>query len=160
MIATNTTASVVLAAGEGRAYWVWGDRYRLKITGAQTDGAYAVVECEVGPQSGTPPHIHHAEDETFYILDGTLTLWIEGEAVQAGAGSYIAIPRGVVHAWKNESGGQVRMLTSVVPAGFEQFFVAIGTPIDDQTQSAPVLTPAMIEEAVRLAPRFHMEVVG
>jgi hypothetical protein len=52
------------------------------------------------------------------------------------------------------------MLTSVVPAGFEQFFVAIGTPIDDQTQSAPVLTPAMIEEAVRLAPRFHMEVVG
>ena len=151
---------VILNQNEGRKLWVWGDLYTIKISGAETNGAYALTECLVGPESGTPAHIHHAEDEMFYILRGELSVWVEGEKSLAGAGSYVYIPRGTVHAWKNESAEQTRFLTSVTPAGFEQFFAVIGNEVTDDLPTPPTLTPEMIETAIRLAPDFHMEVVN
>ena len=159
LFAEASQTAVIVKPDEGRKLWVWGDLYTIKISGAETNGAYALIECVVGPESGTPLHIHHAEDEMFYILSGALSVWTEGQKTVVGTGSYVYIPQGLVHAWKNESDEPVRFLTSVTPAGFEQFFVAIGQVVSEALPTPPALTPEMIDTAMRLAPDFHMEVV-
>ena len=61
---------VLLNPGEGDSFWVLGDLYTFKVTGKQTNGAFTVVDQVIQPQSGPPPHIHHREDEAFYVLAG------------------------------------------------------------------------------------------
>jgi len=156
---TKSANPVILKGKEGRHFWVWDDLYTVKITGNESNGAYALIECAVQPQSGTPPHIHHAEAEMFYILAGELTVWVADQRVQATAGSYVYIPQGTVHCYKNESQNVVTMLASMTPAGFEQFLIAIGDETDG-SDTAPPVTPQMIEEAIRLAPKYRMEVLS
>ncbi len=63
-----------LPADTGPSYWGPGDRYTFLVTGAQTNGAYFIMEAIVPPGGGPPPHIHHREEESFYLLEGTLDI--------------------------------------------------------------------------------------
>lgn len=65
---------IICEPSNGRDYDAWGDRYSFKTTSAESGGAHALFEMHVKPGSGTPPHIHHAEDEMFYVLEGELSL--------------------------------------------------------------------------------------
>ena len=87
-------AGVPLALGAG-------ERFIWKATGARTGGALDVGELLVAPGVGPPEHIHHANDETFYVLDGTFRFTVAGQQHVAEAGAFIFIPRGVPHAWQN-----------------------------------------------------------
>jgi quercetin dioxygenase-like cupin family protein len=61
-------------AGTGTAYWGPGELMIFLITGEETGGAFLMSEISVAPGGGTPPHIHHREDEAFRLLEGTLTI--------------------------------------------------------------------------------------
>ena len=160
MLTSVFSEATVVAAGEGRKLWVGSGLYTLLVEGDDTNGRYALVDLRVEPGDGTPPHIHHAEDEMFYILEGELALWADGNKTVAGPGAFVYVPMGVVHAFKNESGSAVRFLCGMTPAGFEQFFVAIGTPVSAETPAPPPVGPEFGEKIVRLAPEFHMEIVS
>ncbi len=54
----------------GRTVWFLGETYTVKVPGEATGGAFALFEGLVPPGLGTPPHIHHPNDETFYVLGG------------------------------------------------------------------------------------------
>ncbi|MEY4198446.1 MAG: Quercetin 2,3-dioxygenase [Verrucomicrobiota bacterium] len=95
---------------EGPAFSAVGDVYRILATGDQTGGAYALCEARVLPGGGPPPHIHHREDESFFVLEGEITFQLAGKKVVAKAGSFIQGPRGIPHAFKNESTVPARML--------------------------------------------------
>lgn len=95
--------TVCLQPGEGPSFSAVGDVYRFLATGEQTGGAYALCEACVLPGGGPPPHIHHREDESFFILEGEITFLLGDRRVVAKAGSFIQGPRGVPHAFKNES---------------------------------------------------------
>ena len=69
--------SGILRAGEGRAAWVVGDLYTVKASGADTGGAFALIEVLVPPQSGPPPHVHSREDEAFYVLEGEFEVHVD-----------------------------------------------------------------------------------
>lgn len=66
----NKNIEILLNQGEGESLWVLGDLYTFKATGKQTNGDYIVIEQIIQPQNGPPPHIHHREDEAFYVLEG------------------------------------------------------------------------------------------
>ncbi|WP_269537197.1 quercetin 2,3-dioxygenase [Cerasicoccus fimbriatus] len=150
---------IILPSGLGRDFWVWGDRYSFKSTGAETNGAHALLEMNVNPGSGTPPHQHLAEDEMFYVVEGQLTVSVGNEHIVAGPGSYVAVPKGVTHAWANESDDVVKALVFLVPAGFEQFLMRIGEEITDANPTPPPVTDAMIQSAIAIAGDYHMKVV-
>ncbi len=99
-----------------------GDEYRYLATGEETSGAYFMMEAVVPPGAGPPPHIQTREDEGFYVLEGTPTFWVGGREVQARAGTYLNVPRGVVHNFLNQSQEVVRMLILFAPAGIEKMF--------------------------------------
>jgi quercetin dioxygenase-like cupin family protein len=91
----------------------------VKASAESTGGAITVM---VGPPTtgGAPRHVHHREDECFYVLDGTISVEIGDERSEAGRGSFVFLPRDVPHAWDVESATATVMIITV-PGGFEDF---------------------------------------
>ena len=150
---------IIRENAKGRDYLIWGDRYSFKTTSAESNGAHALLEMTVNPGSGTPPHIHHAEDEMFYVLEGELSLWCGDQKFLGKAGSFVAVPKGVVHRWANESAAPAKSLVFLVPGGFEEFLMKIGQPVTDPDHTSQPPTKDEIDFAMSIAGDYHMEVV-
>jgi len=148
-----------LAAGAGLAdVWWKSGRISVKLGGAETGGALAQVESVDPRGTGTPLHLHHHEDETFYVLAGELSVFVDGEELRLAAGDYAMVPRGVPHAYLVRS-AEARMLVSFSPAGFEQAFVELGVPAADSEAPADSVFPGP-EEAARVFAAFGCEILG
>lgn len=155
---TNPGA-VTRTATEGRTIAVVGDVYRFLATGAETNGKYALWEALVLPGGGPPPHVHSREDEGFYVLEGEITFQIGSERRVLTAGMFANMPVGQAHAFRNESGRPARMLISVAPAGIEEMFFEIGTPLPQGSVTAPAPDQAEIEKLLEAAPRYGLEIL-
>ena len=116
----------IVPPGEGKCLWAAGDHYFFKNTGADTGGTYSLFEGLVPPGGGPPPHFHQREYEAFYVLEGELTFHANGASTVAGPGTFVHIPRDLLHTFKNESNRNARMLAIVAPAGMEEFLEEIG----------------------------------
>ena len=141
-------------------YSVGGDRYIFLLTGAETGGAYAVIDALVPPGGGTPPHVHSREDETFHVLEGEMEFVVDGEAKRLGKGEFLFAPRGIPHYFKNVGTGPAKMILTMSPAGFENYFAEIGTLLDGP-QAAPVPpTKEDIEKLISTAPKYGITILG
>ncbi|HSD16273.1 MAG TPA: cupin domain-containing protein [Thermomonas sp.] len=96
---------------------------RVLVPSSATDGRFAVVELTEHPPYRTPAHVHPQMDESFYVLEGTLALEIDGRSQRLPAGSFVHIPRGTVHAQGSADDRPVRLLVTLAPGAFEQFFL-------------------------------------
>ena len=65
-------------------------------------------------------HVHDAEDDAFFILEGEMTFIVEGEDVSAPPGTFVLVPPGVEHGFRNDGEVPVRMLNVHAPAGFDR----------------------------------------
>lgn len=142
--------------GEGRSIWIVGDTYTFKAVGEDTGRALTLLEGEVSPQLGPPPHIHHHEDEFFYVLEGELEFLDNDRTFTASAGSFVYIPRGALHRFKNVGETNARMLVFFTLAGMENFFFEAGLPVQEGG-TAPPLGPEEIERTLAAAPKYGME---
>lgn len=95
---------------------------RFLATSEQTGGRFAVLELVEQGGYMTPPHRHDHMDESFHVLEGVLRVSLAGSTVDYGPGSFVLIPRGVVHAQGSASDQPVRVVMTLVPGGFEAFF--------------------------------------
>ena len=103
-----------------------GDIYRFLATGDQTDGEYFLFEGIVPPGGGPLAHIQNREEEGFYILEGEVTFYTEGKEVVATAGTFLNIPKGVKHRFRNNSDKTAKMLLLFAPSGLENMFNEMG----------------------------------
>lgn len=156
---TNERSAIVRTPGRGRTVAVVGDVYRFLATGDETQGRYAMFEAFVPPGGGPPPHLHTREEESFYVLEGEITFWINGRRVVATAGDFASMPVGVTHAFKNESDRPARMLVSVAPAGLERMFFEVGVPLPEGETAALPPTPQEIEKLLQTAPSYGVEIL-
>ena len=99
-----------------------GDEYRYLATGDDTDGGYYLVEASVPSGGGPPFHIQTREEEAFYILEGELSFYGDDGEVVAGPGTYLNIPKGAKHRFRNNGDATARMLFFFTPAGIEGLF--------------------------------------
>ena len=134
---------MLVPADTGEAYWVMGGMFTYLVTGAESGGSYFTLIVDVGPEVGPPPHIHHLEDEQFYVLEGQLTYSVGDQIFEVQMGDFIHIPRGTVHSFKNGSKPS-RLLATFAPAGIEGFFTEVGDRVDDRLKSPPPVTEAVI----------------
>ena len=101
-----------------------GGRMVLKIPDVLTAGSYSIHDNVLPPRSPGPrPHLHRGHEEVFHVLSGELTLRLAHETLQAEAGSFIVIPRGVVHQPSNPGGQETHVLLIFSPGGMDRFFV-------------------------------------
>lgn len=99
-----------------------GSTAELKIAGDQSSGDWAVVDWHVRAGDEPPIHTHTREDETLYVLDGSITAYLGDQKLTVEAGSYAALPKRVPHGL-TVNGESAHLLVTVVPAGAEYFFV-------------------------------------
>ena len=157
---TTSLAQLIHAApGEGPAFSAVGDVYRILATGEQTGGAYVLSEARVLPGGGPPPHIHHREDEAFFVLEGEITFLLGDKKVVAVAGTFIQGPRGIPHAFKNESNAPARMLLQLTPPGFEKFMAEIAQTVPSFDSPSLPVTPADIQKLLAVAPQYGIEIL-
>ncbi|WP_193194529.1 quercetin 2,3-dioxygenase [Nostoc sp. MG11] len=140
MTAQNKPQAFQVNSTEGRAYWGMGILWIMLATAEDTDGQYSCIE-ELIPQGpAAPDHIHEAADETFYIMEGEATFFVEDQPIKATAGSFVSIPRGTKHAFQIDS-ETVRLLNTYVPAGFEYTIMATTVPAEARTLPPTVSFP-------------------
>lgn len=145
--ANSSSASSIPADDPGRALTVAdpdgadvphisvaGGTYTVLVSGAQTAGRYCLVDMLVPAGGGPPPHRHDFE-EMFTLLEGELEFTFRGNTVSAG--STVNVPANAPHAFKNVSGKTARMLCMCAPAGQDEFFLAVGFPVEGRTSPPP-----------------------
>jgi mannose-6-phosphate isomerase-like protein (cupin superfamily) len=121
-----------LSKGEGEARWWLGSLATIKATGRETGGLYTLVEVLEPEGGGGPLHVHHREDEGFWIMEGELTFRIGDQTLKAGPGSFVFGPRGVPHSYRVDA-GPARILYILSPSGFEEFIHASSEPATSLT---------------------------
>ena len=119
--------------GEGKLVELGGVGVHFKVRGEHTGGAFAVVEHPVAPATIVEPHLHEHEDELSYVLEGVLWARVGDQESELSAGSYLWKPRGVLHSFWNPGPDPVRILETISPAGFENFFEELADLISQPT---------------------------
>ncbi len=116
--------AIVLGPGEGTVVaGSGGTPVVIKVHGDDVvSGGYSFMEMDVPPGPGARPHIHHEADEAFYVVDGELTVVLEGESIVAPAGSFVLVPRGLRHTFRNQGTRLAKAVFILSPPGFERFF--------------------------------------
>jgi quercetin dioxygenase-like cupin family protein len=150
--------SGILRAGNGRAAWVVGDHYTIKASGADTGGAFALIEVLVPPQSGPPPHVHSREDEAFYVLEGEFEVHVGGQRLTAGPGSWVTLAKGSPHHFKNIGPTPAKMLILATPAGLDQFFLEAGREATDSSPESGAVRPEDTKKLLAVAPKYGIEI--
>lgn len=145
--------------GEGEALWAFGGLATIKSSSATTGGRVMVSEQLAPRGAGSPLHVHHREDEWFYVLDGELTFWVGGEVIVAPAGAFVFGPRDVPHTFLVSS-DEARFLLVTEPAGFEDFMRAAGEPAQRLEIPPPPTEAPDFEGLARLAASYGIDIIG
>jgi quercetin dioxygenase-like cupin family protein len=127
---------VAVGNGEGEARWWFAALAVIKATAADTGGQMTIIEVTEPPGSEAPLHVHHREDEGFWILEGDVTLTVGDTTIEAHAGDYAFGPRDIPHSYKVGPDG-CRMLFICTPGGFEHLVIAMSEPAGSRTLPPP-----------------------
>jgi mannose-6-phosphate isomerase-like protein (cupin superfamily) len=108
--------------------------YHYVIKGTDTNSEFGLYRVEMRPQvPGASPHFHRTISESFYVLSGSVSLYNGERWVNAGAGDFLYVPAGGIHAFRNDSEQPASMLILFVPgAPREEYFEAIAKKVAGQ----------------------------
>ena len=154
----STDQLYVSTREEGPFLWFLGTLTQVKATGEQTRSAYSLIEHVIPPGAASPWHVHYADDETFYVIEGEITLLCGDARIQAGPGTWAFGPRGIPHGFRVEGNTPARLLLLTTPAGFDRFILEMSEPA--RGASTPPTTPPDMQKLMKAAATYHMEVLG
>ena len=152
-------APVAIARDEGEARWWFQCLAVIKATAADTGGQMTIIEITEPPGSETPLHVHHREDEGFWILEGDVTLEVGGTIIEAHAGDYAFGPRDIPHRYTVGPAG-CRMLFICTPGGFENLVIAMSQPAASRTLPPPSEVEPDWERIAAIAQAHGAELLG
>jgi quercetin dioxygenase-like cupin family protein len=151
--APSTVEPLLTALDESAARWFLGSRIWQRATAAQTGGVLGLIEQFVPPGVGSPYHVHHHEDEAFYVLAGAIRFFSEGRSWVLGPGGYAFLPRDLPHGFRTEGEAPSRSLLFAYPGGFEGFVAELST-------AEPPAGPPDLGALAAAAGRYGLEIFG
>ena len=158
-MAGAAVSPIAFPHGEGETFWSFGSLVTVKASAETTGGSVTVVEVLAPKGAGSPLHVHHNEDEWFYLIDGELTFWVGGRVIHATAGGFVFGPRDIPHTFTVDS-ELARFLLVAEPGGFEKFMRELSQPALTPTPPPPSTEPPDMELLMKTAARYGMEILG
>ncbi len=132
----------------GQQRWFFGMLAEVKASAADTGGQYSLVEITAPANHQVPLHVHYRDDEGFYVLEGSVTIYVGDQIVELVAGQHAYGPRDVPHTFTIGPDG-ARMLWVLAPSGFEDFIEEVSVPAETPTvPPAHILPPENAAEIV------------
>lgn len=126
MNSTPAKDSIILQPGEGRKYLCGNMTAIFKADEEETNVNYSVSEWWLEPNSDGPgAHLHEANDEVFYVLEGTTSFLVGDKWIDANKGTFLRIPANTMHDFANRTGQKTGVLNFFIPGGFERNMPAI-----------------------------------
>lgn len=117
----NHTDSLILKEGQGRVYNCGTMTAIFKADENETKEKYSISEWWLEPNSDGPgAHQHEENDEVFYVLEGTTSILVGEEWIDAEKGTFIRIPAKTIHDFKNKTDQKTGILNFFIPGGFER----------------------------------------
>jgi quercetin dioxygenase-like cupin family protein len=147
---TSNARPLARPRGTGTTVRFLGTDMTLLATGEETRGAFGLMEQALPPGFGPPPHVHHGEDEAFYILEGGLTFTCGERTLRAEAGTFVFLPRDVAHTFHVDDDAPARLLQLNAPGGIERFFVEAADAPD---------RPPDLDRVLALTGKYRFEIV-
>jgi quercetin dioxygenase-like cupin family protein len=148
-----------LGKDEGEAYWLLGMLEVVKISGADTDGEYGLLEVTVRAGEGSPWHVHAEEDEWFYVLEGEFTVYVGDRRLSLPAGAFAFGPKGVPHTFIAETDG-AKALIGFQPFQFEGFLHEVGELAPARVLPPPLEGHPDMGRLIPIATRNGMQILG
>ena len=145
--------SLVLGPNEGKLLQISDHPITFKATRNDTNGAYSLFEANLVGE-GPGQHIHSDEDEALYILEGELNVKLGEEIFCVKSGSFVFLPRNVVHTFWRATEKPVKILVIISPPEFEDFFFDI---VGDKQE---IDGEQFGERAMEISGRYNVEFVG
>jgi quercetin dioxygenase-like cupin family protein len=143
-------------------YWFLNALHLLLAHNESGEGAYSLVHLSAPPELETPYHLHHDEDEAFYVLEGELIVIRNGEKIMAGPGTYVFLLRGVPHGFRVSSAMGSNVLIHAIPGGkvgFVAMMLEMATPIQDR-HNLPAATPPDLKQLGALCEQNNISILG
>ena len=125
-----------------------------KLTAKDSGGTLSAFELSALPQTGPYLHVHHREDEWYYVLSGEFLFKAGGESHTLPTGASIWLPRDVPHTWANTSNAEAKLILVCQPGGFEKFFEEMGN------EMAKVSSDAAMQKMKDVMAKYGMELLG
>jgi quercetin dioxygenase-like cupin family protein len=155
----TTLTAFALSKGDGEALWFGDGLATIKASGEATGGRCTVIEF-FAPKGHAPPlHVHRREDEWFYVLEGELLFWVNGQKVQAGPDSFVYAPRNIPHTFMVTS-PTARFVLVAQPAGFDRFVRALAAPAQTRTLPPKTLENPSPDRMMAAAAQHEIEILG
>jgi mannose-6-phosphate isomerase-like protein (cupin superfamily) len=142
------------------AYWFYDDLAIVQVSGEETDGRFCLVELLQPPGEWTPLHVHKDSDQTQYVLEGELTLYLPDGSLVVRPGECVNTPMNVPHTERVTSAGPATVLDVNAPAGFDEFVATAAAPAAELTLPPPNRPPPDVEHLTALAAEHQIEVLG
>lgn len=152
-------SATILPPGGTPTRVVLGDNHFVRVSGAQTNGLYTVIEQVNHPGVGVPMHYHENEDETFHVMEGKVEYQLADRKVLGTPGTTVFLPRRVPHAFRFVEGAPARVLLIVSPAKLEKMFdelAALPAPGAPGTPGGP---PPDMARIVAICARYGVRMV-
>ena len=153
------TGSVISGPDVQAAIWFLGALSQVRVSGDQTGGAFALADHRASRGNASPVHVHDRDDETFFVLDGELRVFVGEEEHAAGPGTVAVLPRRLRHAYVVTS-ATARFLTLHSPAGFERFAAGVGEPAQALILPPPPAGPPDFAALAQAAARHGITVLA
>jgi mannose-6-phosphate isomerase-like protein (cupin superfamily) len=142
---------IVVPMGEGKRLNVLGETIICRVSSGDTNGAYSVNEEVTPPQGGPPLHVHHREDEMFYVLEGECKVQCGDQTFTANKGFLAILPRNIPHGFQNVGTTPSKVLVTIMPGGFERFF--------EEVSQMPADGPSDMKKVIAIAQKYELELL-
>ena len=129
---------VVVLPDSGEQLNIAGSKILHKIKSSATNGVFSVMEIVTPPGKGVALHVHEREDELVDLLEGEIEVTLGNQKMKAVPGVLALLPRGIPHGFTNIGNKPSRLLDTILPGQFDNYFVelaalfAAGEPSEEQ----------------------------
>jgi quercetin dioxygenase-like cupin family protein len=139
-------------------YLLAGVVMKQHLSSKETAGSFSLFENRSGGNSKTPIHVHTRDDETVFMIEGSMQAIIAGRAQTIDAGNSVFLPRGVPHQLMNVSGRPAHYLLLCTPGGFEGFLEQ-GSHLLAPGETSQPPSPADVDRIKAAALHFGIELL-
>jgi quercetin dioxygenase-like cupin family protein len=136
-----------------------GELAIIHTSGKETKNSYSMIELFATKEGEAPWHVHHREDESFFILEGELSLYVGDKVHKCKPGDFILAPKGIPHMYTVDTPGHARILMIFSPSGFEDFVRATSTPALSMIPPPPEEMDIDYDKVISIAGQFGAEFV-